>query len=165
MDNFCAQEPGSVWYFPNKGGSLFTPRSIASGLGAHIAAGKVGFDFSLCRLRFHVDSDISTFPVWVLLLILISVSNRTNTVYHHLNKNIKPLDDRAVARRVTEKKDLKSLSEVKACRVPYAVYTPTTTFLRTNVEDGPVAVGRKVPITCSLLSVSVRGASIWHLIH
>jgi len=36
-------EPGSVWYAPNNGGSFFTPRSIASGLEAHIAAGKYGY--------------------------------------------------------------------------------------------------------------------------
>jgi len=36
-------EPGSVWYAPNMGGSIFTPRSIASGLEAHIAAGKYGY--------------------------------------------------------------------------------------------------------------------------
>jgi len=34
--------PGSVWYAPNNGGSLFTPRSTASGLEAHIAAAKYG---------------------------------------------------------------------------------------------------------------------------
>jgi len=45
-NNMSAQEPGLVWYSSNKGGSIFTPRSIASGLEAHIAAGKVGFDLS-----------------------------------------------------------------------------------------------------------------------
>lgn len=39
LDNF----PGSVWYSENKGGSIFTPRSMASGLEAHIAAAKYGY--------------------------------------------------------------------------------------------------------------------------
>ncbi|KAK7045586.1 hypothetical protein VNI00_007418 [Paramarasmius palmivorus] len=33
---------GSVWYAPNQGGSIFTPKSSASGLEAHIAAAKYG---------------------------------------------------------------------------------------------------------------------------
>ncbi|KAF9790435.1 Six-hairpin glycosidase [Thelephora terrestris] len=34
--------PGSVWYARNNGGSMFSPRSMASGLEAHIAAAKYG---------------------------------------------------------------------------------------------------------------------------
>ncbi|KAK7057208.1 mannan endo-1,6-alpha-mannosidase DFG5 [Favolaschia claudopus] len=33
---------GSVWYAPNAGGSVFTPKTSASGLEAHIAAAKYG---------------------------------------------------------------------------------------------------------------------------
>ncbi|KAF9642923.1 Six-hairpin glycosidase [Thelephora ganbajun] len=41
-----AKDPGSVWYHQDNGGSIYTPRSIASGLEAHIAAAKVGLNFS-----------------------------------------------------------------------------------------------------------------------
>jgi len=34
--------PGSVWYARNNGGSMFSPRSMASGMEAHIAAAKYG---------------------------------------------------------------------------------------------------------------------------
>ncbi|KAG6812607.1 hypothetical protein H0H92_001958 [Tricholoma furcatifolium] len=34
--------PGSVWYAPNDGGSIFTPKTDASGLEAHISAAKYG---------------------------------------------------------------------------------------------------------------------------
>lgn len=44
-DNGRWQYPGSVWYAQNNGGSIFSPRSMASGLEAHIAAAKVGLDF------------------------------------------------------------------------------------------------------------------------
>ncbi|KAF9648790.1 hypothetical protein BDM02DRAFT_2051501 [Thelephora ganbajun] len=37
-----AEDPGSVRYRPDNGGSIYTPRSIASGLKAHIAAVKHG---------------------------------------------------------------------------------------------------------------------------
>ncbi|KAH9487463.1 hypothetical protein JR316_0001539 [Psilocybe cubensis] len=33
---------GSVWYAPNQGGSIFTPKTSASGLAAHVAAAKYG---------------------------------------------------------------------------------------------------------------------------
>ncbi|PPQ69901.1 hypothetical protein CVT26_014164 [Gymnopilus dilepis] len=33
---------GSVWYAPNQGGSVFTPKTSASGLEAHVAAAKYG---------------------------------------------------------------------------------------------------------------------------
>ncbi|KAF8973306.1 glycoside hydrolase family 76 protein [Flammula alnicola] len=33
---------GSVWYAPNQGGSVFTPKTSASGLAAHVAAAKYG---------------------------------------------------------------------------------------------------------------------------
>jgi hypothetical protein len=33
---------GSVWYAPNAGGSVFTPKTSASGLAAHVAAAKYG---------------------------------------------------------------------------------------------------------------------------
>ncbi|KAL0581316.1 hypothetical protein V5O48_000692 [Marasmius crinis-equi] len=33
---------GSVWYAPNQGGSIFTPKTSASGLEAHVAAAKYG---------------------------------------------------------------------------------------------------------------------------
>ncbi|TFK44668.1 glycoside hydrolase family 76 protein [Crucibulum laeve] len=33
---------GSVWYAPDQGGSVFTPKSSASGLAAHVAAAKYG---------------------------------------------------------------------------------------------------------------------------
>ena len=66
--NLWEQEPGSAWYDPNKGGSLFTPRSVATGLEAHIAAGKVGS----ISLRAGDHSDIST-PVRALLFTLVSI--------------------------------------------------------------------------------------------
>ncbi|KAJ6625661.1 glycoside hydrolase family 76 protein [Mycena sp. CBHHK59/15] len=38
----AAGDVGSVWYAPNAGGSVFTPKSSASGLEAHIADAKYG---------------------------------------------------------------------------------------------------------------------------
>ncbi|KAJ7045498.1 glycoside hydrolase family 76 protein, partial [Mycena alexandri] len=38
----AAGDPGSVWYAPNAGGSIWTPKTSASGLEAHIAAAKYG---------------------------------------------------------------------------------------------------------------------------
>ncbi|KAJ6475349.1 glycoside hydrolase family 76 protein [Mycena vitilis] len=38
----AANDPGSVWYAPNAGGSVFTPKTSASGLEAHIADAKYG---------------------------------------------------------------------------------------------------------------------------
>ncbi|KAJ7703216.1 glycoside hydrolase family 76 protein [Mycena rosella] len=38
----AAGDVGSVWYAPNAGGSIFTPKTSASGLEAHIAAAKYG---------------------------------------------------------------------------------------------------------------------------
>ncbi|KAF8161061.1 glycoside hydrolase family 76 protein [Crassisporium funariophilum] len=38
----AANDVGSVWYAPDQGGSIFTPKSSASGLAAHIAAAKYG---------------------------------------------------------------------------------------------------------------------------
>ncbi|KAJ7096339.1 glycoside hydrolase family 76 protein [Mycena epipterygia] len=38
----AAGDVGSVWYAPNAGGSIFTPKSSASGLEAHIADAKYG---------------------------------------------------------------------------------------------------------------------------
>ncbi|KAF7361894.1 Mannan endo-1,6-alpha-mannosidase DFG5 [Mycena venus] len=38
----AANDVGSVWYAPNAGGSVFTPKTSASGLEAHIAAAKYG---------------------------------------------------------------------------------------------------------------------------
>jgi len=46
-----------VWYTPNNGGSILTARSIASGLEAHIAAGKVELDSSPFQRHFYVDSN------------------------------------------------------------------------------------------------------------
>lgn len=33
---------GSVWYAPNQGGSIFTPKTSGSGLAAHVADAKYG---------------------------------------------------------------------------------------------------------------------------
>jgi len=38
----AANDVGSVWYAPNAGGSIFTPKTSAAGLEAHIAAAKYG---------------------------------------------------------------------------------------------------------------------------
>ncbi|KAJ6499317.1 glycoside hydrolase family 76 protein [Mycena sanguinolenta] len=38
----ASNDVGSVWYAPNAGGSIFTPKTSASGLEAHIAAAKYG---------------------------------------------------------------------------------------------------------------------------
>jgi predicted alpha-1,6-mannanase (GH76 family) len=38
----AAGDVGSVWYAPNQGGSIFTPKTSASGLEAHVAAAKYG---------------------------------------------------------------------------------------------------------------------------
>ncbi|KAJ7178524.1 glycoside hydrolase family 76 protein [Mycena crocata] len=38
----ASNDIGSVWYAPNAGGSVFTPKTSASGLEAHIAAAKYG---------------------------------------------------------------------------------------------------------------------------
>jgi hypothetical protein len=35
--------PGSVWYAPSSGGSVFTPETDSSGLAAHVAAAKVSY--------------------------------------------------------------------------------------------------------------------------
>jgi len=38
----AANDVGSVWYAPNQGGSIFTPKTSASGLEGHVAAAKYG---------------------------------------------------------------------------------------------------------------------------
>lgn len=38
----ASNDVGSVWYAPNQGGSIFTPKTSASGLEAHVAAAKYG---------------------------------------------------------------------------------------------------------------------------
>ncbi|KJA19950.1 glycoside hydrolase family 76 protein [Hypholoma sublateritium FD-334 SS-4] len=38
----ASDDVGSVWYAPNQGGSIFTPKTSASGLAAHVSAAKYG---------------------------------------------------------------------------------------------------------------------------
>jgi len=38
----ASNDVGSVWYAPDQGGSIFTPKTSASGLAAHVAAAKYG---------------------------------------------------------------------------------------------------------------------------
>ncbi|KIK67462.1 glycoside hydrolase family 76 protein [Collybiopsis luxurians FD-317 M1] len=38
----ASNDVGSVWYAPNQGGSIFTPKTSTSGLEAHVAAAKYG---------------------------------------------------------------------------------------------------------------------------
>lgn len=51
---------GSVWYAPNQGGSVFTPKTSASGLAAHISNAKV---CAALLSRFSLTPFLSMVPV------------------------------------------------------------------------------------------------------